>query len=1009
MVTSARQHSRLFRPPGPTVMPSNFPMLYYYGFSLLLVVHFKNTFGFIPKTLQVVCAPLLIGSAGPFCFYSSNCLKYRELSSALPHPERRKNRSVDSMICSYSVLLPTMWITLPQRFTPHYLAFLLIVLTSTAAGESPSFYTPVDNILVNCGSSEDSNALDGRSWSGDANPKYLTIEQSQNQASLTASAVKRSPSAPEVPFATARLSLSPFTYSFPVTAGQKFIRLYFNPASYPNFDRSNALFAVKAGHFILLSNFNASLTADADEDTADTISKEYCVNVEQDQRLNITFTPSGSNSYAFINGIEILLMPTNLYYTPSEDPGFSFIGQASGYRIENSTALEMVYRLNVGGKSISPAEDTGMFRQWSDDYQYLRDEKRLAQPSNNTIELTFSSTVPAYTAPKDVYLTARSMGTNSAINLSYNLTWEFPVDSGFTYLIRLHFCEFQPEITDVSQRVFLIFIANETAERAADVILWSGGNGKPTFRDYAVSMLGKETKKKSLFLALGANPDVRKTAFQDAILNGLEIFKLSDSDRNLAGQNPDPLPWTPPTVSPPRQLKKSNNRITIAAVTGGAAAGFVMVSILGFLIFRRGKNTKETGSGDGSTWWGPFSFSTTKSTKTHKSALPSYLCRYFSLVDIKAATNNFDEVSIIGVGGFGNVYKGHIDSGANPVAIKRLAPGSQQGANEFETEIRMLSQLRHQNLVSLIGYCNDGNEMILVYEYMARGTLRDHLYKTENRPLSWKQRLHLCIDAARGLNYLHAGAKHTVIHRDVKTTNILLDEEWVAKVSDFGLSKMGPTNVSKAHVSTVVKGSFGYLDPEYYRRQRLTDKSDVYSFGVVLCEVLCARPPIMRTAEKKQVSLAEWARQSYRSGKLHQIVDPTLKGQIAPGCLKKFGEVAVSCLLDSGVERPSMNDVVWSLEFALQLQESADQAAGFDVAEKETRDAEELALWPKSKSDDSDDLFSRSGGLVSSSDTNSKVMIISSGEQSFSGTSKDSDQLMSSRAVFSEIMNPNGR
>jgi len=182
----------------------------------------------------------------------------------------------------------------------------------------PYTYTPVDNILLNCGSSGNSTSLDGRTWIGDVNSnKFSTVEQSQNQASIPASAVRQSLSGDKVPYENARLSLSEFTYNFPVTSGQKFIRLYFYPASYPNFDRSKALFSVKAGRFTLLSSFNASLTADADGDSEDTIFREYCVNIEKDQRLSITFTPSDSNAYAFVNGIEILSMPSNLYFTPS--------------------------------------------------------------------------------------------------------------------------------------------------------------------------------------------------------------------------------------------------------------------------------------------------------------------------------------------------------------------------------------------------------------------------------------------------------------------------------------------------------------------------------------------------------------------------------------------------------------------------------------------------------------------------------------------------------------------
>ncbi|XP_061355151.1 receptor-like protein kinase FERONIA [Gastrolobium bilobum] len=870
-------------------------------------------------------------------------------------------------------------------------------------------YEPEDHFTINCGTT--GTVSDGdRTWTGDTDSKLLSLNN-PTTTTVSATATTQAPSINTVPYSTSRLSHSEFTYSFPLTTGPKFLRLFFYPASYPEFDRTQSFFTVKSGVFTLLQNFNASLTADA-EGKETTIFKEYIINVDDSQRLNLTFTPNTTsqqpNCYAFINGIEVLSMPDDLYYTASTNPGFKLVGTGTTqYSVSSKTALETDYRIKVGGQAISPRNDTGLLRIWEghDEDYLMRPSARDDLPGD--ISGNMSITVnPDYVAPVQLYRTARDMGKNGTLNKMLNLTWGFQVDTGFYYMVRLHFCELDPNINEPSDRAFFIYIDGQIAEERASVLRWSKQKGVAVHRDYAVSIpLSVNQKRVNLSIQMHPYTDYKDTRFSDPFLNGLEIFKISDAgSNNLAGPNPDPI--QEPGNSPVIQNGKKKKSVTVVVVAGVVSGVVVLVLIVVvlflFLVKRKTTTQSQTktkhSKSSATSKWGPLSFSTTKSTNTQNSSLPSDLCRQFSLVEIKSATNNFDEVFIVGVGGFGHVYKGYVDNGLTAVAIKRLKPGSQQGANEFMNEIHMLSQLRHLHLVSLIGYCNENSEMILVYDFMTRGTLRDHLYNTDNPALKWKQRLQICIGAARGLHYLHTGAKHVIIHRDVKTTNILLDEKWVAKVSDFGLSRIGPTGMSKAHVSTVVKGSVGYLDPEYYKRQRLTEKSDVYSFGVVLFEILCARPPLIRTTEKKQVSLADWARHCYKSGTLGQIVDPALKGSIAPECLRKFGEIGVSCLLDDGTQRPSMNDVVWMLEFALQLQESAEQR-------------DENGVGMVVKRDDSDDILFSSGtslGQVSDFNKSSGVSVTTSSGEHSSGN-KESDKLMMSGTVFSEIMDPKAR
>ncbi|RVW82732.1 Receptor-like protein kinase FERONIA [Vitis vinifera] len=716
-------------------------------------------------------------------------------------------------------------------------------------------------------------ALDDRGWMGDVGSKF-TSSRLLNQTSVSAKAShSHGFSIDPVPYMTVRFFRSQFTYTFHVKPGQKFIRLHFYPASFPGFERSEAFFSVKAGPYTLLSNFSPSHTADALG--VKVLVKEFSVNINDNQRsINITFLPSSNarkDAFAFINGIEIVSMPANLYCSRSRDIDVSSSGHQNDFLIKKNTALEAVHRLNVGGSDISPNNDSGI-----------------------------STRIPNYIAPAQVYRTARSVGMDKEVNMRYNLTWKLPVDPGFKYLVRLHFCAFQGQTKKSGNRKFHIYINNETAEANADVITWSGGNGIPIYRDYIVFI---QKGNPHLVIALLPNSD-SKTRYSEAILNGLEIFKINKSDGSLARPSPVPLlfPAPQPAIfwhSSQLADKSRINKSSLIAIGWSALGGVALLSIIVVIVL----SWRRLG----------------KSKKREVLSVPKEQCRQFSLAEIRAATNNFDKALVIGEGGFGRVFKGYINGGETPVAIKGLKPTSQQGAHEFWTEIDMLSRLRHLHLVSLIGYCNDPQAMILVYDYMAQGSLRDHLYKTDKAPLTWKQRLEICIGAARGLKHLHQGSERKIIHRDIKTTNILLDGKWVAKVSDFGLCKVGAANMSKSHITTDVKGTFGYLDPEYFWSQKLTEKSDVYAFGVVLFEVLCARPAVDMELEEEQQSLSQWAKHCVKKGTLEQIIDPYLMGKIAPESLKQSADAGEFDSKPGGAYSEKLDEAVYLCPREIEL------------------------------------------------------------------------------------------
>ncbi|KAF5930671.1 hypothetical protein HYC85_031544 [Camellia sinensis] len=294
----------------------------------------------------------------------------------------------------------------------------------------------------------------------------------------------------------------------------------------------------------------------------------------------------------------------------------------------------------------------------------------------------------------------------------------------------------------------------------------------------------------------------------------------------------------------------------------------------------------------------------------------------FSYQEMALATNNFDASSQVGQGGYGKVYKGILADGT-VVAIKRALEGSLQGEKEFLTEIELLSRLHHRNLVSLLGYCDEEGEQMLVYEFMSNGTLRDHLSGAAKEPPGFAMRLRIALGSSKGILYLHTEADPPIFHRDVKASNILLDSKFTAKVADFGLSRLAPVpdieGMTPGHVSTVVKGTPGYLDPEYFLTHKLTDKSDVYSLGVVFLELLTGMHPIshgkniVREVNSSQLLSSESSNVAYRSGMIFSVIDEKM-GSYPSDCVERFVNLALKCCQDETDNRPSMSEVVRELE-----------------------------------------------------------------------------------------------
>ncbi|KAE8712840.1 putative serine/threonine-protein kinase Cx32 [Hibiscus syriacus] len=309
---------------------------------------------------------------------------------------------------------------------------------------------------------------------------------------------------------------------------------------------------------------------------------------------------------------------------------------------------------------------------------------------------------------------------------------------------------------------------------------------------------------------------------------------------------------------------------------------------------------------------------------------PSFNMRIFSFAELKSATKNFRPDMVLGEGGFGKVFKGWLEekapgkSGSGTlIAVKKLNSESMQGFEEWQCEVNFLERLSHPHLVKLLGYCWEDKELLLVYEFMQKGSLENHLFGRgcAVQSLEWNIRLKIAIGAAKGLCFLHTANKQ-VIYRDFKASNILLDGSYNAKISDFGLAKFGPS-ASKSHVTTRVMGTYGYAAPEYVATGHLSVKSDVYGFGVVLLEILTGLRTLDPNRPSGQQNLVEWVK-PYLSErrKLRKVMDQGLDGKYPPKAAFRVAQLALKCLVLEPKNRPSMKEVVETLEQIKSISEN---------------------------------------------------------------------------------------
>ncbi|XVF79034.1 hypothetical protein PTKIN_Ptkin14bG0187100 [Pterospermum kingtungense] len=447
-----------------------------------------------------------------------------------------------------------------------------------------------------------------------------------------------------------------------------------------------------------------------------------------------------------------------------------------------------------------------------------------------------------------------------------------------TYRVNLHFAEIQftndQNYTSLGRRIFDVYIQGNREVENFNIMNEAGGADKPVVKRFNISVTDGILEIQLRWAGKGTTSIPDKGVY-GPLISAIEAF------------DPD--------------YKPSDGGISAAAV-GGIVAGVALAALLiGGILW----------------WYGCFR---RKSTLEQELKGIELQTSSFSLRQIKAATNNFDAANKIGEGGFGPVFKGILADGT-AIAVKQLSAKSKQGNREFVTELGMISALQHPHLVKLHGCCIEGNQLLLIYEYLENNSLARALFGPEEvrLTLDWPTRRKICIGIARGLAYLHEESRLKIVHRDIKATNVLLDKNLNAKISDFGLAKLDEED--NTHISTRIAGTYGYMAPEYALHGRLTDKADVYSFGIVALEIVSGKCNTKRRPNGESVYLLEWANILKVKGNILDLIDPMIGSECNIEEAKVMIDVALLCTNPTAAARPCMSSVVSMLEGRAAVEE----------------------------------------------------------------------------------------